>query len=205
MQNLKLLSSIIAYRQWSNRVSFAYKMVPMVALFWFSFVGHRLILYSSASGSCIPKQGIYEQYDSYFEVIMSGVLPPVLLLGLGCLLLRSVRKVAHRRVAPSGLVIQVTIGANLTYIQQIDGQLTTMLLLQTFVAIPSFLPFGAQNLYSNITQNWYKSPLRLAWENVIIETIRLFSYLFYSTSFYVSAFSSRGFRKQVLQSLRIRR
>jgi hypothetical protein len=110
----------------------------------------------------------------------------------------------YRRIAPTGIVPQGTTG-NLTQIQQIDSQLTTMLLLQSFAAIPSFIPFGAQNLYSNITQNWYKSPLRLAWENVIIETIRLFSYLFYSTSFYVSFCSSRGFRKQVLYSTGIKR
>ncbi|CAF4028863.1 unnamed protein product [Rotaria sordida] len=94
---------------------------------------------------------------------------------------------------------------NPSYIQQIDAQLTKMLLLQSFVAIPSFFPFGAQNLYSSITEDWYKSSLRVAWENVIIELIRLFSYLFYSTSFYVSFFSSRGFRKTVFQVLRIER
>ena len=79
-----------------------------------------------------------------------------------------------------------------------------MILLQAFVAIPSFIPFGAQNLYTSITLGWYKSPLWLAWENLIVEIIRLFSYLFYSTSFYISFLSSRGFRRQVLSSLRIK-
>ena len=80
-----------------------------------------------------------------------------------------------------------------------------MILLQSFVAIPSFIHFGAQNLYSSVTVDWYKSPLRLAWETVIIEIIRLLSYVFYNTSFYVSLLCSRGFRKQVLRSLGMKR
>ncbi len=76
--------------------------------------------------------------------------------------------------------------------------------MQSFIAIPSFLPYGSQIIYSNITEYWYKSPLRIAVENVIIEIIRLFSYLFFSTSFYVSLLSSRGFRRQALQSLGIK-
>ncbi|CAF1157325.1 unnamed protein product [Rotaria sp. Silwood1] len=133
---------------------------------------------------------------------MSGVCPPTVLLILGCALLRNVRQVGHRRVMPTSTSSRAP-AVNLSYIQQMDAQLTKMLLLQSFVAIPSFFPFGAQNLYSSITEDWYKSPLRIAWENVFIELIRLFSYLFYSTSFYVSFFTSRGFRKAVFQVLRI--
>ncbi|CAF1003305.1 unnamed protein product [Rotaria sp. Silwood1] len=173
-------------------------------VFWFLLVGHRLFLYSNISGVCAAHPGFYEKLDIYFEAIMSGVCPPVVLLILGCALLRNVRQVVHRRIQPTGIVSQA-LAVSPYYIQQIDAQLTNMLLLQSFVAIPSFFPYGAQNLYSNITEDWYKSPLRLAWETVFIELIRLFSYLFYSTSFYVSFYSSRSFRKAVLQVLRIER
>ena len=173
-------------------------MVPSVILLWCLILGHRLIFYSTASGSCAAQPGAYEKYDTFFEVVVTGICPPIILAVLGSLLLRSVRKVMLRRVAPSSTVPQAP-GNNLSQIQQIDAQLTRMLLLQTFVAIPSFIPYGAQNIYSSITQNWYKSPLRIAWDNVIIETIRLFSYLFYSTSFYISFSSSRSFRAAFLQ------
>ena len=174
----------------------AYKIVPSVILLWFVIVGHRFVFYSTVSGTCIAQPGGYEKYDTFFEVILSGICPPIILVVLGSLLLRSVRQVIHRRVGPSG-----AIASNLSQIQQIDAQLTRMLLLQSFVAIPSFVPYGAQNLYSSITQNWYKSPLRIAWDNVIIETIRLFSYVFYSTSFYISFSSSRGFRAAFFQAI----
>jgi hypothetical protein len=108
---------------------------------------------------------------------MSGICPTIILLTLGCLLLRNVRQVAQRRFTLSVIGLPI-ININ-----------------QSFVSIPSYLPFGAQNLCSSITDSWYKSPLRLAWENVIIEIIRLCSYLFNSTSFYVSLLSTRGFRR----------
>jgi len=195
--------SLIAYRAWSNRFSVTYKVIPTVIIFWFLWTGHRLIFYSISTGSCNPIGGTYEKFDAYFEVIMSGVVPPILFMTLGCLLLRNVRSVARRRVAPGGAAQGAP--GNLSLIQQIDAQLSTMILLQTFVAIPSFLPYGAQNLYSSITLNWHKSPLYTAYENVFVELIRLFSYLFYSTSFYISCLSSIGFRRQVLYILRIRR
>ncbi|CAF1077075.1 unnamed protein product [Adineta ricciae] len=194
-----------SYRVWSNRFSLTYKLIPAVIIFWFLCTFHRLIFYSNSTGSCGPLSvGIYVPFDAYFEVIMSGVVPPILFITLGCLLLRNVRIVARRRVAVAG-VPPTTSTKNSLQIQQIDSQLSVMITLQSFVAIPSFLPFGAQNLYSSITRYWPKSPLYAAWENIIIETIRLFSYLFYSTSFYVCLISSRGFRKQALDSFGIKR
>jgi len=161
-------------------------------------------MYSIATGTCQPHGGFYEHYDSFFEAIMSGICPPTIIITLGFLLLRNVRSLAQRQVTVVPTLSQTT-DRNQLYTQQIDAQLTRMLLLQSFVAIPSFLPYGAQILYSSITMNWYKSPMRLAWENVFVELIRLFSYLFYSTSFYVSFLCSRGFRRQVFIALRIKR
>lgn len=182
-------------------------MIPAVIIFWFILTGHRLILYSIDSGSCNPQLGIYEKIDTYIEVVMSGVVPPILFITLGCLLLRNVRSVARRRVAPgaAGTGGPQTTSVSNSLIQQIDSQLSTMILLQSFVAIPSFVPFGAQNLYTSITRYWIKTPYYLSYENIFVELIRLFSYLFYSTSFYISCISSPGFRKQILHITRIRR
>ncbi|CAF1139666.1 unnamed protein product [Adineta steineri] len=194
-----------AYRAWSNRISLTYKLIPTVIIFWFLWTGHRLIFYTTSTGVCIPMAGNYEIFDAYFEACMSGVVPPILFITLGSLLLRNVRSVSRRRVMPSvgnGLHVATV---NLSLIQQIDAQLSNMILLQSFVAVPSFLPFGAQNLYSSITLYWNKAPLYVAYENIFVELIRLFSYLFYSTSFYISCLSSPGFRKQVLYILKIRR
>ena len=68
---------------------------------------------------------------------MSGIVPPVILITTWLCTVRNVRHVARRRTTICGAASQVA-NINLSYIEQIDGQITTMLLLQSFVAIPSF-------------------------------------------------------------------
>jgi hypothetical protein len=89
--------------------------------------------------------------------------------------------------------------------QQIDLQLTIMLYLQTLIAIITFVPYGAQVFYVNITGGWIKSPVRQAWELLITGIINLSSYLFAATGFYVSMVSNRGFREQFFRSFGWRR
>ncbi len=100
-------------------------MVPTILFTWFTLVDHRLVSDSPSSGPCRPPSDIYEKYDSYFEVIMSGICSTVILLTLGCLLLRNVRQVAQRRFTLSVIGLPI-ININ-----------------QSFLAIPSYLPFGA--------------------------------------------------------------
>jgi hypothetical protein len=76
-----------------------------------------------------------------------------------------------------------------------------MLILESLIAIVTYVPYATQLTYVNITQNWYKSPLRLAWESVFTELIHLLSYVFFATSFYVSIFSSVGFRRNIKEIL----
>ncbi|CAF3214797.1 unnamed protein product [Rotaria sp. Silwood2] len=195
---------IVAFRRWGNRISLAYKLVPTCYIIWLFILGHRLIFYNISTGKCTAQTGTYARFDSFFEVIMSGLCPPIILLVLGTLLIRSIRRVMYRRVVPIGGVADKTI-INRSVLQQIDAQLSVMVLMQTFTAIPSFVPYGTELLYSNLSQNWYKSPLRRAWEAVVIETIHLLSYFFFSTSFYISIASSRGFRHQIMSSLRMKK
>lgn len=177
-------------------------MVPFVIISWFLLVCHRLILYSSSTGRCIAQPGFYEKYDAYFEVVISGLCPPIIVLVLGCGLLRNVRQVVHRRVVPVIVTIQKPNG-HLSSIHNADAQITTMLLLQSLVVIPSFFLYGAQITYSSVTEGWDKSSERLAWENVFIEFIRLGSYIFNATGFYICFITSRRFRHTFFRTLRI--
>lgn len=173
---------ILVIRRWSNRVSLAYKLVPTAYLFWLLSVGHRLIFYSISTGTCVGLPGIYTRYDKLFETIMSGLCPPTILCILGILLIRSIRNVMHRQVAPTVDTID-NMYFNRPVLNQIDTQISFMLLMQTLVAIPSFLPYGGELLYTNLSQDWYKTPIRRAWEAVMIETIHLLSYLFFGVRY----------------------
>lgn len=197
---MNCFSSSIAFRRWGNRVTLAYKIIPIVFCIWFVLIGHRLFLYNISLGICLAYSDVYEKYNTYFEIIVSAVCPPILLIILGILLLKSVKQIAQRRIIPAVSFVPAR-NVNQRYINKIDGQITTMLILQIFIAVPSFLLGGCQLIYSNTTEYWDKTPLQVAWENLLYEIIRLLFFAFYSTSFYISFISSRGFRRQILRSL----
>jgi hypothetical protein len=192
------------YRQWSNRVSLAYKMIIITPIFWFLLTGHRIIFYRIEDGVCGPPGGFYEYYDNYFQVIFSSLAPAVVMSILAYLLIKSVRGVIKRRVAP---VVNIpTISTpKVSIINQMDTQLTIMLILESLITIITYVPYATQLIYSNVTQYWSKSPLQIAWENAMIELIHLFSYIFFGTSFYVSIISNAGFRRKLKQLLKIKK
>ncbi|CAF1265406.1 unnamed protein product [Rotaria sordida] len=80
---------------------------------------------------------------------------PLVMFVLAFLLIRSVRSVIRRRIAPSNnkpsaIIVQRSI------LQQIDSRLTLMLILQLIIAIVTRIPYAAQLIYTNITKNWSK-------------------------------------------------
>ncbi|UJR17380.1 hypothetical protein I4U23_004275 [Adineta vaga] len=149
---------------------------------------HRLIYYTNANGICWSQEGIYMAFDTYLDVSLSAIGSPLLVIILATLLWHTVRSIIRRRANQNGQVQN----------QQIDLQLTIMLFLQSILAIINYVPFGVYILYYMFTDGWIKSPLRIAWERLIIGFIRLSSYLFAAGTFYISMISNHSFRKQLL-------
>jgi hypothetical protein len=199
---MKICLIILAYRQWSNRVSLCNKMILLCTGFWFLLIGHRLILYKTSAGQCIPLVGFYEAYDTYFELIFASICPPIVMFILAYLLIKSVRSVNKRRIIPinnSSLIIST----NHSVIKQIDAHLTLMLILQSSIAVITYVPYSANLAYTQITLFWPKSNWRIACEDVFQQLAHLFSYVFFATSFYVSFLTNNGFRKRIKRLLKI--
>lgn len=191
----------IEYRQWSNLVSLAYKLTIASLIFWFLIIGHRLVLYSTADGSCSPLAGFYADFDNYLEVVFTGMCPPILTSVLAYLLIKSVRSVFHRHAVPDNRLPETTV-VHRTVLQQIDAQLTMMLILQSIISTITYIPYAFELIYENVTEYWTKSALRNAQEKVFIELTHLMSYVFFATGFYVSMISSSGFRRQMIRFLK---
>ncbi|CAM2720939.1 unnamed protein product [Rotaria socialis] len=184
------------YRQWSNRADLALKICLICAFVWLSVFGHRLILYSATKGACIPLPGFYAYFDAYNEIFFKAICPPIVMIGLAHLLIRSVRDVIQRKVGPSDSKLPAIVACR-SAIDQIDSRLTLMLILQSIIALITYIPFATQLMYSNITQYCPKSTLRNAQESVFAELTHLLSYTFFASSFYVSIITNVGFRRQI--------
>ncbi|CAF2158359.1 unnamed protein product [Rotaria magnacalcarata] len=200
LDRILLAQRSTAYRRWGNRLDLTNKLVGAFSVVWILVLWHRLVWYTASNGSCGGQPGSYAYFDNMFGAIVTCLFPMILLTVLGVLIGRSIRNIIRQR---TGLMtgISKSATANQSVIHKVDAQLTIMILMQIFVAMVSFLPYAALLLYSNITNGWSKSPLRVAWETVISEAISLQSYLLFSCSFYVTMISFSGFRKQLLRSL----
>ena len=168
-------------------------MCLICPLFWLLFFGHRLILYRTSYGRCAALVGAYASFDSYVEASLTAMGTPIVMVILACLLYRSVHSMSQRRVLASSSETPVIVMQRTTF-RKLETKLTLMLLTQVVIAAVTCIPYASEVIYSNVTVNWAKSSLWRAIESVVIETIRLLSYLFFTTSFYISLITNRGFR-----------
>ncbi|CAF1184352.1 unnamed protein product [Adineta steineri] len=186
------------YRQLSGQINLAYKLILICTIIWFLVSCHRFIFYSTLTGQCIAQDGVYAIFDNYFEAIVSGLCPPIIIFILAYSLMRNVRNTIQRQIVHVHTEPTSRSTPNLKFLRKTDKQLTHMLLWQTLVAIPAFVPYTIELIYINISQYWSKSDQWLAWESICVETIHLLSYTFFSTHFYVSLMSSNGIRVKIL-------
>ncbi|CAF3133072.1 unnamed protein product [Rotaria socialis] len=204
LDRILLAQRSTAYRRWGNRLDLANKLVAVFSVLWILVLWHRLVWYSASSGSCEGQSGSYAYFDNLFSAIVTCLCPMIILTVLGVLIGRSIRNIIQQQIGRV-TAFSESATANQSVIHKVDAQLTIMILMQIVVAMISFLPYAAQLLYSNITNDWSKSPLRVAWEHVISETINLLSYLLFSCPFYVTMVSFSGFRQQLLCSLGLKK
>ncbi|CAF2144982.1 unnamed protein product [Rotaria magnacalcarata] len=80
------------------------------------------------------------------------ICPPVAVIVLTYLLIRSVRNVIQRQII-SGNNAQAATVAYRSNLEQMDSRLTSMLILQSMIVIITYIPFAAELVYTNVTQN----------------------------------------------------
>ncbi|UJR18019.1 hypothetical protein I4U23_004920 [Adineta vaga] len=167
-------------RKWSNRVSLAYKMVFACVVIWLLLIGHRFFIYTLVNGKCNPQFVIYDEIDHYIEAIIMEFGPLLIVFTLTYLLRKSLRKVIQR---------------------QANSQITLMLMLQSIVAIISFLPYGIEIIYDHVTETYDKSSFHLAIDKIIGQLTHTLLYAFFASSFHISIISSSGFRREIKRIL----
>ncbi|CAF0999464.1 unnamed protein product [Adineta ricciae] len=183
-------------------------MIVASFIFWFLLIGHRLVLYRIENGSCGPTSAssIYVEWDEWFEVATSAILPPVVMLIFAFLLIRSVREIIERRINPTAVDISPQAqnsNKNATLLAQMSSKLTIMLLLQSVLVVITYVPYAIELAYTSITDDWPKTPLQKAGEKIFTESTHLLSYVFFASSFYILLFTNSGFRRQFKRSFGI--
>lgn len=136
---------------------------------------------SSTKLSCtLTPNKIFSNYRIYFSLpIYLGLLPTLILASTGLLTYRNVMllKINHQR-------------------EQMQKQLTNMMLIQIPIILISTLPYIAFSEYRIHTTTSVKSVDQRSIENLITNIVTLMFYITFSCQFFVFFFSSPRFRQQ---------
>jgi hypothetical protein len=117
-------------------------------------------------------------YAAYWIIIGYYFLPIILIFILFFLTSYNLKQLLRRRRA-------------------LDGAVTRMMLIQMSILLFSGIPAGFFLIYALITQYYTKTPLRLAYESVILIFLTLLTYFTNGISFWVYLFASKTFRKHL--------
>ncbi|CAF2094002.1 unnamed protein product [Rotaria magnacalcarata] len=131
-----------------SSISSALIVAPYQLNIWFGI----FLWVTGNLGSIGEYARFYAYFDNYIEIVFTAICPPVAVIVLTYLLIRSVRNVIQRQII-SGNNAQVATVAYRSNLEQMDSRLTSMLILQSMIVIITYIPFAAELVYTNVTQN----------------------------------------------------
>ncbi|CAF1015591.1 unnamed protein product [Adineta steineri] len=193
-----ILSSRNTIRWKFSTPSIALQCILFAIFFWFFFSTPIAFCYTRHNHSSHNEQLICSNVSQrvscfliqiIYTCIFNGFLPPLIMIYFGFLTCNNARDLRHRSLSDSARL------------QQINYQLTSMLILQTVKSSFASLPFAMFNCYLLATIKIEKSLLFQAKENLVNQIVYL---LFWSnyTSFFVYMYSSDIFRHQCMKAIR---
>lgn len=176
----------------------AIRSIQLIILIWFILAIPIIFCYTRFNHSSHNEQLICSNpsrdliclfIQIVYICIFNGFLHPIVMMLFGSLTCSNIHELRQRSLLKSNRV------------EQINYQLTLMLILQLIKSSFSSLPYSIFNSYLLITRNTRKSSLYQAKENLANQ---IFYILFWSnyTSFFVYIYSSDIFREQWIKALR---
>lgn len=188
-------------RQWSSQ-KIAFRLIIGNAIFWSLIYTQVIIFYRIENGQCTPQTGTYGTFFSFYITIDSGILPIFLMLMFGLLTIRNVNR-TKKRIRP---IPGINYGQS-TYASRIskkDIQLYRMLAHQIGIFIILNILNPCYLLYRSFTINIFKSSVQRTIESFISNMTYALVYLGFSLTFVIFFISSKMFRRECRQFIRIK-
>jgi hypothetical protein len=142
--------------------------------------------------------------------LITILFPLILMIVFGLMTISNIRK-AQSRLQPVTMTVEGGFGDNRTTAstgqqsqrKKTDRHLLIMLFVQVLIMLLLTLPLSVDKIYSTITINVVKSPLRNAIENFVFNTLLLFLYVACGMPFYIYTLSGGSvFRKALFNLLK---
>ncbi|CAF1193746.1 unnamed protein product [Adineta ricciae] len=171
------------WHRYSN-IRIAHRVIITITLIWCCHAILFLINFNQLSpinpSICIASNFIFLQYNVYLYFITYGNLFPLIAVVFGLLAYRNARTLLTR--------------TNPIIRQELDKQLTTMVLVEICVYVCTYTPFSIVNSISSLNTN--KEPIFLAKLSLANAIALTLSFLSNGNSFYTYVCVSKRFRRQ---------
>ena len=159
------------WQQWSNH-KLAHRLVIIFILLWFLhsilYLLFLKVIRVSSSSFCTTTNYQFVLYHNYFVLLtLTGVIPTLILIVFGCLAYRNVRQMNYRTVP---LVRQ-----------ELDKQLTAMVLLQALLIVISLIPYIIIFSFLLITQIT-RNPVALVYLKFFYSVFSILYYLYFAVN-----------------------
>lgn len=138
-------------------------------LFWTIFYLPILFISRVTNGICVMIDHPYRKLNNFVFTPLIFTIGPI-----GLILIFTRRTIEHLR--------------STSFLQQNDQltkQIRRMLIPQLIVLIISSIPFGLQNIYSDLTENLSKTDRQKSIEKLFVQIVRIFYHLNFVCSFYI--------------------
>jgi hypothetical protein len=209
IDRMLITSLTVRVRRWSTR-RVAYITIIGMTLFWVIFHIHLLIymnIYQNGVRySCTYTPGIYTVFVKYYQLIVRGILAPLLMLIFGLLTVRNIRSARRITPAPDVSVMRNTVVIGPQNFTRKDRQFILMLFIDIIIYILCTIPLPIYLIYIQVTQYDTKTAERQAIESFINSFTLFTTFIPTCLGFYTNFLVSKTFRqnvKKVLQETKV--
>jgi hypothetical protein len=166
-----------------SQVKIAQRVVGLISIFVIAVYFQMNFCFDGSiqAGNCYPSTPLCNSFNDFNLLVTYSLFPPILMLILGLMTIRNVRK---------GQQIRREVNAK-------DRQLTVMLIIQVICISILSMPISIQKIYAEMTLHEIKSSERQIIENFFATFVVLLALMNTSTSFYLFTLTGKVFRKEL--------
>jgi len=168
-------------------------LVHIHIIVYYDYV-YQLNPYNQLALTCTGNNTVYNIFFSFFMLIFYSLLPPILMSIIGLLTLNNVRK-SRQHINPF---------TNQTEIRRDKHHLLRSLSIQIIILVILTTPHSCYWVYMGVTtdRNSMKTNLTRAYEQFILNVVRLLLYVNYASSFYMQMIISKTLQEEVFKLIK---
>ena len=183
-------------------VRLTWRVIGVIVILYLILPFHQLVWNDVQNNLCVFIDSSVGIYNSFFTIILGGLLPPLMMLTSALLIRKNLAARLIRHHNRQTVTQHATGEQQKQLLRSRDQQALAMLYLQMFVYIISNTPWTLNLVYVAFTRSMSKSTDHLLIDAFLRFLVELIAYMYPALSFYMYTLISRTFRQELIKMLR---